>query len=107
VHSTRKEQSKKELLSRVHGAKRNFGSSEQSTRKDFKEHAKDLKNLATKEKLKHLVKQSLNGIKHIANNSKENIKKLNSGINRNIAIKEILKQNNQSIKRNERRYKNR
>jgi len=80
---------------------------EQSTIEEFKEHIKDLKELATKEELKHLVKQSWNGVKHIANNSKEVAKKLNTGVNRNIATKEALKQNNQNIKRSERRYKNR
>jgi len=81
---------------------------------EFKEHITDLKNLANKEEIKHLGKISLDGIKTLAKNSKETFsqrvqgtrKKLNTSINRNIATKEILKQNNQNIKRSERRYKN-
>jgi len=148
-----KEQNKesiKDFSLKEHGAKRNFGLSEQSTRnsstnnssgdtkigafvgskpnekrtireqskkelQEFKEHIKELsqrvhstrKGLANKEEIKHLGKISLDGIKTLAKNSKEVAKKLNTGVNRNIVTKEALKQNNQNIKRSERRYKNR
>jgi len=73
---------------------------------DLKKQSKDIKGLANEEEIKHLGKISLDGIKTLAKNSKERLKKLNTGTNRNIVTKEALKQNNQSIKRSERRYKN-
>jgi len=72
----------------------------------LKKQSKDIKGLANEEEIKHLGKISLDGIKTLAKNSKERLKKINTGTNRNIVTKEALKQNNQSIKRSERRYKN-